>query len=122
MTLFETEFFRMLLHLCCLSGCEEDSLQDISVLCRVGSDNIEQYLLDQINANIAKCARLANLSQDSIMVLLADFMVKIPVYEITQKFNLMNQAGRSDWERAFVDQLRINVGKLDETNKTLKEA
>ena len=46
-----------------------DKAGDVSVLCRVVA-RVE----DQINTNIAKCTRLANISQDNILLLLADFM------------------------------------------------
>ena len=113
MTLFETEMFRVLIHLGCLAGLHEKS-EDISVLCRVQSNNIQQYLLDQINTNITKCARLANLSQDNILLLLADFMKNLPEYDRRNRYNLLNQNGRAELEQAFIAQLRYSVQRLTE--------
>ena len=121
MTLFETEFFRMLLNLGCLAGLY-DKAEDVSELCDVKGEDIEQHLLDQVNANIAKCARLNNLSQDEILLLLADFMINLQGYEDRNRFNLLNQTGRKDFEKAFVAQLRLNIQKLNETVKTFKTA
>ena len=113
MTLFETEMFRLLFHLGCLAGLHAQP-EDVSLLCRVATEDIQSYLLDQINPNIAKCARLANLSQDNILLLLADFMKNLPKYDSRNRYNLLNQTGRAELEQAFIAQLRYNVQRLTE--------
>eukprot|EP00923_Selenidium_pygospionis_P053798 GHVN01093709.1.p1 GENE.GHVN01093709.1~~GHVN01093709.1.p1 ORF type:complete len:2403 (+),score=325.49 GHVN01093709.1:991-7209(+) len=118
MGLFETEFFRLLFHLACLAGLH-DKVGEVSDLCGFDKKGIEGHLLEQVDDNIAKCALLSNFSQDDIMILLADLMKKIPTYD-GMKFDLVNQNGRVELEKQFVDYLRLNYKTLDEVKKVYK--
>ena len=104
----------------CLAGLQ-DKAEDVSLLCRVSADNIQQYLLDQVNLHITKCARLANISQDNVIVLLADFMINIPACDNNNQFNLLTQTGRSQFEQAFVNQLRFSLKRIQDKVATFKD-
>ena len=119
MTLFETELFRMLFHLGCLAGLQHKA-EDVSSLCGVDRRDIERHLLDQVSVNVAKCARLANISQDNVIVLLADFMINIPACDNNNQFNLLIQTGRSQFEQAFVHQLRFSLKRIQDKVATFK--
>ena len=118
---FYTEFFRMLFHIGCLAGLY-DKAEEVSHLCQVEREDTERYLLEKININICKCANIFNISQDNIVILLADFFNNIPDYVTDKKFDLLHQNERYEWEEAFVRQLKQNIddNKLTETIETFK--
>ena len=120
LTLFETEIIAILTHLGCLAASFSNKTA-VAAFCQEPENNVEAFLLQQINHKIRKVARLGGRSQDDIIVLIG-LLIKSLGANRAQNFDLLQKQGRINWEKNFADVLQMCVKSLPKEMVKFREA